>query len=90
VVEGIKDVFDGIMCIKSLINEQKLYVNQKCFYTLREFDSYIWDAKNTVKEVPIKINDDCMDAVRYAIYTDGKHGGVSEFGEGVDREANKW
>ena len=34
-----------------------------------EFDSYIWDIKNTVKEVPLKINDDCMDAIRYAIYT---------------------
>ena len=70
--DSVKDVFDGIMYIKGLIGDEKLYINQDCKYTLREFDSYIWDAKNTIKEVPLKINDDMMDAIRYCIYTDAK------------------
>ena len=71
-VASIKDVFDGIMHVKGAIGTEKLKVYQGCKYTLREFDSYIWDAKNLIKEVPLKVNDDCMDAVRYALYTDSK------------------
>jgi len=67
---GIKEVFDGIMAIKGLINSKRLFVSQQCKYTLREFDSYIWDKSNQVKEVPIKVNDDCLDALRYCIYSD--------------------
>jgi len=58
--DSVKDVFDGIMHVKGLIGNKKLLVNNECKFTLREFDSYIWDAKNTVKEVPIKANDDCF------------------------------
>jgi len=82
--DSVKDVFDGIMYIKGLINDEKLYVNQDCKYTLREFDSYIWDAKNTVKEVPLKVNDDAMDAVRYCIYSDAKKNSYS----GIEFDSN--
>jgi PBSX family phage terminase large subunit len=71
-MDAIKDVFDGIMHVKSLINTKQLFIHEGCTYTLREMDSYIWDAKNTVKEIPIKVNDDCLDAIRYACYTDNK------------------
>jgi phage terminase large subunit len=70
--ESIKDVFDGIMHVKSLIGDGRLSVCADCTYTLREFDSYIWDVKNTVKEVPLKVNDHMLDAIRYALYTDYK------------------
>ena len=68
--DGIKNVFDGIMWIKSLIGDQRLFISTNCTYTLREFDSYIWDADSEIKEVPVKVNDDCLDALRYAIYSD--------------------
>ena len=68
--ESIKDVFDGIMWVKSLIGKEKIFVSTDCVYTLREFDSYIWDSGSEIKEIPIKINDDCMDAMRYALYSD--------------------
>jgi phage terminase large subunit len=70
--ESVKDVFAGIMYVKSLIGSGKLFILSSCTYTIREFDSYIWDAKSDVKEIPLKINDDCMDAVRYCVYTDSK------------------
>ena len=69
---AVKDVFDGIMWVKTLIGSRRLYVHQACMFTLREYDSYIWDRKNEVKEVPVKVNDDCMDATRYALYSDMK------------------
>ena len=65
-----KSVFDGIMYCKSIVNENRLFVDVSCNYTLREFDSYIWDSSQKVKEVPLKINDDCMDSLRYALFTD--------------------
>jgi phage terminase large subunit len=75
-VEAIKDVFDGIMHVKGLIGNKKLIINNNCFYTLREYDSYIWDAKNTIKEVPVKINDDAMDASRYCLFSDSRNNGI--------------
>ena len=72
--DSVKDVFDGIMHVKGLIGDGRLFVNHECTKTLREFDSYIWDVKNTVKEVPVKVNDDSMDALRYCLYTDSRKG----------------
>lgn len=69
---SIKDIFDGIMWIKTLIGNRDLLVKSDCTYTLREMDSYIWDSKNDKKEIPLKVNDHLMDAIRYAIYTDAK------------------
>lgn len=90
-VEAIKDVWEGIMHVKSLIGGRRLLVAQACAYTLREFDSYIWDQKNTVKEVPIKVNDDCMDAMRYCLYTDFKSGYAlaGAFSAGTERETSR-
>lgn len=69
---AIKSVDDGILWVQTTIGEKRLFVNRDCTYTLREFDSYVIDKKNTVKPTPLKVNDHCMDAVRYAIYTDYK------------------
>jgi phage terminase large subunit len=85
-IPGIKDVWEGIMYVKSLIGDKRFFANKNCFYSLREFDSYVWDERNTVKEVPLKINDDCMDAIRYCLYTDSKKGGVAEFTADGERE----
>jgi phage terminase large subunit len=68
-VSAMKDVFEGIMFVKGMVNSGRLIVSQNCHYTIREFDSYIWDQGSVVKEVPIKMNDDCMDAIRYAFFT---------------------
>ena len=68
-IEANKAVFDGIMYVKGLIGDAKLIVHPNCRYTMREFDSYIWDKKNVTKEQPIKANDDCMDALRYALFS---------------------
>jgi PBSX family phage terminase large subunit len=83
---AIKDVFEGIMYVIGLIGKENLIVSKECIYTLREYDSYIWDAKNTVKEVPLKVNDDCMDASRYALYSDSRNNGIVSVDVYGDRE----
>jgi PBSX family phage terminase large subunit len=70
---AIKDVFEGIMHVKGMIGNKQLLINQECTYTLREMDSYIWDSKNTIKEVPLKVNDDMADSIRYALYSDSRN-----------------
>jgi phage terminase large subunit len=77
--EADNKVFDGIMIVKGLIGSGRLSVLNSCHYTLREFDAYIWDAKNPLKEVPLKVNDHAMDAIRYALVTDSS--GLIEFDE---------
>jgi len=74
---AIKDVFSGIMHVKSFVESGDrqagyLYVSTDCTYTLREFDAYIWDPN--VPDKPIKANDDALDALRYGIFTDAKTG----------------
>jgi len=68
-IDGIKDVFEGIMFVQGLVNSGRIIVSKNCHYTLREFDSYIWDQGSAFKEQPIKLNDDCMDGIRYALFT---------------------
>lgn len=65
------DVLDGIRFVGSLLNEEKIKFSQSCINTIKEFSSYIWDAKATDRgeDKPVKTNDHAMDAVRYFCYT---------------------
>jgi phage terminase large subunit len=66
-----KDVFLGIMEIKSLLGSDKLFISENCPNLIKEFDNYVWD-KDAIAERPIKLLDDCLDSLRYAIFTDKK------------------
>ena len=70
-VKSRKDVFLGIMAIKTLLGQKELYICDNCTNLLRESENYIWD-KDTPREQPIKFMDDLLDALRYAIFTDIK------------------
>ncbi len=59
-------VDDSIALVRSLINYDKLIVSEKCVRTLEEFGLYSYGGNN--EDVPLKINDDCMDALRYGLY----------------------
>ena len=65
------DVLDGIRTVASALSIGLFYVNECCQNTLKEFSSYVWDAKKGSKgiEEVIKENDHAMDAIRYFVYT---------------------
>lgn len=65
------DVLDGIRYVGTLLNQELILFNQECVNTIKEFNSYIWDAKATDRgeDKPIKTHDHAMDAVRYFCYT---------------------
>ena len=62
-------VIDGIRYISGKLSEIKIH--NSCENLIKEFSTYIWDAKAQLKgeDKPIKENDHALDALRYAIYT---------------------
>jgi len=65
-----KDVLAGIDYIKS----KKLYVTADSINLIKELESYSWklDKNGEAMEVPVKLFDDALDALRYAIFTSDK------------------
>ena len=74
--EANNDVFSGIEHINSLIKTNRIKVFNTCKNFLDEIEVYHWkDTKDgNTKDEPEKLNDHCMDAMRYAIYTFRKTG----------------
>ena len=74
-LNGRKEVIEGISTIATLFKTNKLLVlEDKVNLFKKEIYNYVW-AKG--KDEPIKQNDDVLDSLRYAIYTDIKMGGSS-------------
>lgn len=67
-----KDVVDGITLVTQLLGEKRLFVHRNCKNLIKEFYTYSWDEKKSQsqgKDVVIKLNDDCCDALRYVCKT---------------------
>jgi len=65
-VAANKNVKPGIDRIKSL----EVFVNKSSINLLKEYRNYNWKVvKDNITEEPVKLNDDAMDAMRYAIYS---------------------
>ena len=58
---------DGIRLVGTLLNQKRILFYECCKNTLKEFASYIWDAKaaDRGEDRPVKQYDHAMDAVRY-------------------------
>lgn len=66
-----KSVIDGIGYVASLVDNDKLIVDQSCTEVLRSLDQYRWDPNpNLLKEKPLHDSSSHMaDAIRYALYS---------------------
>ena len=60
------DVLAGIMTVKQLLQDKRLFISEKCENLLFEIQNYVWDKE---KEKPLKSFDHALDALRYAIHT---------------------
>ena len=58
----------GIQSVATALNKGKIYFNDCCKNTIREFSGYRWNEKAD-SDKPIKEDDDCMDMLRYFIHT---------------------
>lgn len=71
-MNAVKDVVAGIGHVASLFKQQRLYVvKENVSLFEREIGVYAW--KENADE-PVKEMDDCMDAMRYGIYSDKIYG----------------
>ena len=71
VKKAINDVLDGIRYVGTLLNQGQIGIHESCVNTIKEFNSYTWDAKAAVRgeDKPVKQHDHAMDALRYFCYT---------------------
>ena len=72
-INANKEVLEGISTIATLFKSNKLFILENNVNIFKsEIYNYVW-AKG--KDEPVKANDDVLDSLRYAIYTDMKLGG---------------
>ncbi|MEU7978236.1 terminase family protein [Micromonospora sp. NPDC049081] len=64
-------VADGIRTVSTLLAGGKLKVHRSCRALIDEFPSYSWDETKALRgeDVPIKVEDHGLDALRYAVHT---------------------
>ena len=70
-IDADNDVFNGIQYMSSEMQKGSLLICKECTYTIKEIEGYLWDSKKSERgeDAPIKKNDHCLDAIRYAIFT---------------------
>lgn len=82
------EVIDGIRFVSTLLNAGSLKIVRNCKNLIKEFQSYVWDAKAAIRgeEKPLKQNDHALDALRYALFSglfNKKSGGITA--EDIDK-----
>lgn len=69
-----KAVLSGVERVAQLYKEKKLFIVDDVVRFKDEIYMYVWNDKTGE---PVKLFDDIMDCIRYAIYSDENHGGLS-------------
>lgn len=63
------DVSNGVRCTAVAMSNGTLQISDSCAGTLKEIQGYIWDTSRDDVERPVKVEDHCMDAMRYFVKT---------------------
>lgn len=71
VVDADNDVLNGITYMTSEMAKGNLFICDECKVLTDEVSQYVWDRKKAEKgeDAPVKKDDHCIDALRYAFYT---------------------
>ena len=71
VQQADNEVLDGIRNVSTRLQAGTLLFSASCVHTAEEFQAYVWDEKAAEhgEDKPVKVNDHCMDAVRYFVTT---------------------
>lgn len=73
------NVVEGIAKVSSMLAAGELTFSDKCAHTIEEFAGYSWDTSRPESDTPLKINDHCMDAVRYFANSRQKYTYITKF-----------
>ena len=65
------EVLEGIRYMSNLFVSGTLKICDHCTFLIQEMQSYVWDPKSIQRgeDKPLKSNDHCLDALRYACFT---------------------
>jgi len=77
--EANNEIRAGINRVSELLKTRKLFIHSSCVNTIKEFESYSYPEKKEDKqadEIPLKMNDHAMDALRYACMSERKEGSL--------------
>ena len=71
VVDADNDVLSGLTYMTSEMCKGSLFIHEDCKVLIKELESYVWDPKAAERgeDKPLKKDDHCIDAARYAFYT---------------------
>lgn len=71
IIRAKNTVVGGIQVIQDMLYKKELKVHRSCTHTIGEFHSYSWSKTNalTGRDDVEKVNDHCMDALRYPAFT---------------------
>ena len=72
---GNNNVGAGIVRVQNMFDSKKLFITERCERTLKELEEYRYDKfaspkmaqRRNPKDIPLKKNDHCMDALRYGV-----------------------
>lgn len=76
-----KSVLAGIEEMSKLMKQERFYILDTCEEFLKEVYNYVWDTK---RGEPVKANDDLLDSIRYAVYTENKKRRNYDYANQVD------
>ena len=70
-INAKKSLLDGIAQVANIIDNNKLFIDQRCKESLAAIDQYQWDPNpNLLREKPKhNMASHCADAIRYALYS---------------------
>lgn len=71
VIDADNDVLPGITYMTSEMAKGAFKVHPRCKVLIKEIETYVWDHKASERgeDRPLKKDDHCIDAMRYALYT---------------------
>jgi PBSX family phage terminase large subunit len=71
VVHANNDVENGLAYTCSEMQQGNLFICAECTNTVRQIEGYVWDSNAAKKgeDKPVKVEDDAVDAMRYAVYS---------------------
>ena len=71
VLDAVNDVIPGIRFQGQLLSNGTYKIHKSCTNSIKEYSTYLWNTKASQRGVdePLKQNDHCCDAQRYALYS---------------------
>lgn len=83
VIPAANAVADGIRDVAVCLQTGLVRVSDACVETIREADGYVW-AETEGEDRPEKVEDHCMDAMRYFVFTRGVYRPILPYTSPID------